>query len=136
MDKLRRIYQQAILIPTSNIELLWKDYDEFENTLSKITAKKLLGERSGGYMLARTVSKEIKSYLDPIDKFTSYLAVPPSFTESECRLLETWKRYISWEKNNPLNIDDANVLASRIIFAYKSALLMLRYFPEIWFVFF
>lgn len=41
MDKLRRIYQQVLLIPVSNIEQLWKEYDSFENNLNKLTVIQL-----------------------------------------------------------------------------------------------
>lgn len=42
MDKLRRIYQQALLTPITNIEQLWNEYDSFENGLNKITVKEIL----------------------------------------------------------------------------------------------
>ncbi|KAJ1555847.1 mRNA 3'-end-processing protein rna14, partial [Cladochytrium tenue] len=47
--------------------------------------------------------------------------------------LDTWKRYIAWEKANPLRVSDNNVLAGRVMYAYKAALEMLRFFPEIWY---
>jgi cleavage stimulation factor subunit 3 len=46
--------------------------------------------------------------------------------------LELWKRFIKYELSNPLNIDDEQTLTSRILFVYKSALLPLIHFPEIW----
>lgn len=36
MDMLRAAYQKTISIPTSALNLLWKEYNEFENGLSKI----------------------------------------------------------------------------------------------------
>ena len=36
MDALRSAYQRAICVPTSALNLLWKEYDGFETGLSKI----------------------------------------------------------------------------------------------------
>ena len=41
MDQLRRVYQRAVSIPLDHVEVIWKDYDAFENSLNKLTAKKL-----------------------------------------------------------------------------------------------
>jgi cleavage stimulation factor subunit 3 len=37
MDQLRRIFHRAIHTPLHNIEQIWKEYDTFENNLSKLT---------------------------------------------------------------------------------------------------
>ncbi len=47
--------------------------------------------------------------------------------------ITAWKRYIMWEKENHLNLEDAALLSSRVIHAYKLAMANLRYFPEIWY---
>ena len=39
MDALRKIYQRAVQIPLENVEILWKDYEAFENSLNKITVR-------------------------------------------------------------------------------------------------
>ncbi|KAJ3179227.1 mRNA 3'-end-processing protein rna14 [Gaertneriomyces sp. JEL0708] len=133
MDSLRKAFHRAIWIPLANIEQLWKDYDAFENGLNKLTAKKLLSEKSAGYMTARTALREVKSLLEPIDKLQkTWAAKPASWTDKEMQILSTWKRYLAWERANPLSLDDKAVWIGRVKYAYQSALLMLRYFPEIW----
>ena len=37
MDELRKTYQQAICIPNQAVTALWKEYDQFENGLNKVT---------------------------------------------------------------------------------------------------
>lgn len=37
MDHLRRVFHKAIYTPLHNIEDIWKEYDTFENNLSKLT---------------------------------------------------------------------------------------------------
>ncbi|KAJ3169317.1 mRNA 3'-end-processing protein rna14 [Geranomyces variabilis] len=134
MDLLRRAYNRAIWIPLTNIEQIWKDYDAFENGLNKLTAKKFLSEKSAGYMTARTAIRELKTLLDPIEKAQkSWLARPPTWTDKEVAMLASWKRYIAWERTNPLRLDDKSIWINRVLYAYKSALLMLRYYPELYY---
>lgn len=37
MDELRKIYREAIAIPTQSLNVLWKEYDHFETGLNKMT---------------------------------------------------------------------------------------------------
>jgi cleavage stimulation factor subunit 3 len=40
MDTLRKAYQRAICIPTQAVNSLWKDYDQFEMGLNKLTVRR------------------------------------------------------------------------------------------------
>ncbi|KAF9898213.1 mRNA 3'-end-processing protein rna14, partial [Lobosporangium transversale] len=131
MDAMRRVYQKAVCIPLNNIENIWRDYDSFENGLNKLTAKKFLLERSAGYMTARMMWKELRKLTDGINK--NMLPRPVKWTERELHQLEQWKRYIRWEKSNPLNLEDPAALSNRVIWTYKQALMSMRFYPEIWF---
>lgn len=39
MDLLRKAYQRAICVPTHSLNTLWKEYDQFEMGLNKLTVK-------------------------------------------------------------------------------------------------
>lgn len=65
-------------------------------------------------------------------KVTEKLDRPDSIFLPNHQLM-TWKRYIEWERTNPLKLEDKAALVSRIVYAYKRALLMLRHFPELWY---
>ena len=41
-DQLRRAYHRAIATPMTTVNQLWKDYDQFENTLNKGTVSNIL----------------------------------------------------------------------------------------------
>lgn len=98
-----------------------------------MTAKKFMGERSAGYMTARSALRELKTMRDPIEKACAgNIACPPAWSESECRVFALWKRVISWERSNPLAIDNTDTLIARVMFVYNEALLHLRYYPEMW----
>jgi len=36
-DAIRSVYQRAVVIPLANVEQLWREYDQFENKLNKVT---------------------------------------------------------------------------------------------------
>ncbi|KAF9160165.1 mRNA 3'-end-processing protein rna14 [Actinomortierella ambigua] len=131
MDKMRRTFQRAVCIPLTNIEHIWRDYDQFENGLNKLTAKKFLGERSPAYMTARVALRELKFLTDGLNKHP--FPRPVKWTEREIHQLELWKRYVAWEKTNPLHFDDKAQLTARVQWAYKQALMAMRFYPEIWY---
>lgn len=37
MDQLRKIYRRAVSVPLENVEQIWRDYDQFENQINKMT---------------------------------------------------------------------------------------------------
>lgn len=39
MDQLRKAYQRAINVPMSTVNTLWKEYDQFEMGLNKLTVR-------------------------------------------------------------------------------------------------
>lgn len=49
--------------------------------------------------------------------------------------VDIWKRWIAWEKEDPLVLkeDDLAAYESRVVYVYKQALMALRFLPEIWF---
>lgn len=48
---------------------------------------------------------------------------------------DIWKRWIAWEKGDPLVLkdDDTAAFKARVVYVYKQALMALRFLPEIWF---
>ena len=48
--------------------------------------------------------------------------------------LEIWKRWIKWEKEDPLVLKQEDVAAyrDRVVFVYKQALMAMRFWPELW----
>ncbi|CAO3673036.1 unnamed protein product [Rhizopus microsporus] len=130
MDSMRRAYQKAVTIPLNNVEHLWKEYDQWENSLNRLTAKKFLGEKSSAYMTARTALREMRLLTEGIN--TNAVALPPQWTESEIHQLELWKKYIEWEKSDPLRLEDNAAVLERVAYAYQQAFLVLRFYPELW----
>jgi cleavage stimulation factor subunit 3 len=146
MDDIRRAYQRAVSVPLANVELIWREYDAYENGLNRLTAKKFLAERSPAYMTARTVFREMKTLTDglyrPLITKVPCWAVPPSLSPIVSPLtinrdrsqVEAWKKYLLWEEENPLQLEDLQTLQGRILVSYRKATMHLRFFPEIWYM--
>lgn len=132
MDLIRHTYSRALIIPLTNIEALWRAYDSFENNLNKIVAKKLIAERSTGYMSARSHVRELHSVLNQAKRLAeSWVPCPPTWSDAELQLLTLWKRYISWEKRNPLQLTAYQVM-KRCTYSFRLALTTHCHFAELW----
>ncbi|KAI5478156.1 mRNA 3'-end-processing protein RNA14 [Pseudohyphozyma bogoriensis] len=133
MDALRKAYQRAVCIPVNNVELIWQEYNAFENNLNKMTAKKFVAELSPSYMTARKVLRELRAQFDHLPM--PHLPQRPDWTTREDRdALQLWKKYLAYEEGNPLDIEDPQALQMRVGFAYKKAVAHLRFYSEIWYL--
>ncbi|XP_062507922.1 cleavage stimulation factor subunit 3-like isoform X2 [Corticium candelabrum] len=108
----RKVYQRAVATPMINTETVWKSYSQFEQSTNQIVAKKLLDEKSRDYVISRRVAKEYEAVTRGLMKGSA--AVPPTGSSEELQQLAMWKKYIQWEKDNPMHTDDASLLAKRV----------------------
>lgn len=130
MILIRKTYQRAIVVPTHHVEQLWRDYEGFENSVSRALAKGLVQEYQPKFNSARAVYRERKKYTDEID--WNMLAVPPSGTDKEEQQYLAWKRFIAFEKGNPQRIDSVSC-NRRMAFTYEQCLMYLYHYPDIWY---
>ncbi|RAL59998.1 hypothetical protein DID88_000624 [Monilinia fructigena] len=137
MDQLRKVYQRAICVPMSNVNELWKQYDQFEMGLNKMTGRKFLQERSPNYMTARSANTALDNLTRGLQR-TTLPRLPPAFgfegDQEYLHQLELWKKWISWEQEDPLVLkaDELDAYKQRILYVYKQAVMALRFWPEIW----
>lgn len=134
-DQLRRVYQRAVVTPLQNVEQLWREYDAFENGISRQTARKFLSESSPGYMTARACARELAKLTDVLRSGPGARDLPkrPSRTAAEDARLDAWRRWIAWERGDPLGLDKADAVQRRVKFALKRCLAHCRFFPEVWY---
>ncbi|XP_062232368.1 cleavage stimulation factor subunit 77 [Phragmites australis] len=130
MTTVRKVYQKAILVPTNHVEQLWKDYENFENSVSRTLAKGLLSEYQPKFNSAKAVYRERKKYIDDID--WNVLAIPPTGSCKEEQQCMAWKRLLAFEKGNPQRID-ATTANRRVTFTYEQCLMYLYHHPDIWY---
>ncbi|KAH7425316.1 hypothetical protein KP509_11G049100 [Ceratopteris richardii] len=130
MTTVRKAYQRAVLAPIHLVEQLWKDYETFENSLSRTLAKSLLAEYQPKHFSARAVYRERKKFCERID--SSMLAVPPTGSVKEEQQCSAWKQLLTFEKANPQKLDPTS-LTKRVAFTFEQCLMYLYHYPEIWY---
>ncbi|KAI0687236.1 Suf-domain-containing protein [Earliella scabrosa] len=144
MVAIRRAYQQAVQIPLENVKRLWEEYQEFENKLDKITAKKFISDLQVNHMQARTVLNQLQEHLSVLYAPSAtkgnlpaiWLPRPPTFNQGDKTLISRWRQYLKWEESNPLEIEDSNrnTFIQRVQGVYKKACVRMRYYSEIWYM--
>ncbi|KAK3290695.1 uncharacterized protein B0H64DRAFT_54328 [Chaetomium fimeti] len=139
MDQLRKAYQRAICVPIGNVNTLWKEYDQFEMGLNKLTGRKYLAEKSSSYMSAKGANTALDNITRGLQRTTLPRLPPaPGFDGDQeyMEQVEIWKKWIAWEKSDPLEIredkDQPGLYRKRILFVYHQALMALRFWPEMW----
>lgn len=130
-DALRKIYQRCVSIPLLNLEALWKQYDAFESSINKATAKTYLASRSPAYMTARSALRELRQLQDRIKHLSGPIPAKPTFSEHDRQLVGAWKAYLKWEQGNPLVLDEEQ-LEGRVGYAMKRCTGEMRHFAEMW----
>ncbi|KAL9079522.1 MAG: hypothetical protein Q9157_001580 [Trypethelium eluteriae] len=138
MDLLRKAYQRAVCVPTEVVTKLWKEYDAFERSVNKTTGTKFIQERSAAYVTARGANIALSNITKGLKRTTLPTLPPRPGFDGEAEYLEQveiWKRWINWEKDDPLVLkeEDANAYKDRIVHVYKQALMALRFWPEMWY---
>ncbi|KAK9471101.1 uncharacterized protein V1510DRAFT_427000 [Dipodascopsis tothii] len=136
MDLLRKIYQRAVTVPMDRLEAIWQEYNAFENSLNKTTARKFLADRSAAYMTARTSFRESQQLLQGLQR-NAKPSLPRWRSNSTQKQYDLWRKWIDWEKSDPLVLlDEGNRagLVERVLYTYKQALQgPMRFFPQLWF---
>ncbi|KAG5356186.1 mRNA 3'-end-processing protein [Yarrowia sp. B02] len=128
-DLTRKIYRKAIGIPLNNLSILWTAYTNFEYSLNKATARKFINEKSGSCQNARQCQTVLENLMRGLDRSS----VPKSGPRDEHQV-RAWKKWIDWEKSNPLGTDNKADTNKRLLYCLKQAVMSLQFVPEIWFL--
>ncbi|CAK8683477.1 unnamed protein product [Clavelina lepadiformis] len=127
----RRVYQRGCVNPMISIEQLWREYTQYEQGINAIIAKKMVDDRTKEYLNARRVSKELETMTRSLQRHNP--ACPPSGSAEEQKQVTLWKKYIDWERSNPMRSEDATFVSKRVMFAYEQCLLCLGHHPDVWY---
>lgn len=129
----RKIYQRGIVNPMINIESFWKEYVEYEKNINHHIAEKMTTDRSKDYMKARAVAKELEAVTRGLNK--SAPSLPPSslLSSEDSRQLQIWRKWINWEKSNPMKFEDDSDRIKRVVFVFEQSLLVLSHYPDVWY---
>ncbi|CAN8104785.1 unnamed protein product [Discula destructiva] len=137
MDLLRRVYQRAIAVPTKNLNNLWREYEQFENSIDKKLGRALVSQHSPSYMSAKSANMALDNMTRRLQRTNiPRLPAAPGFDGDVeyAEQVELWMKWINWEKSDPLELkeDEPQTLRSRILYVYRQALMALRFWPDMW----
>jgi cleavage stimulation factor subunit 3 len=127
---LRLTYQRAIGNPMHEVDRMWKEYENFENMVSKPTAKQVTTEQQPRFKAALNKYKEKKAMREGL--LLNMLARPPCGSHKEEQQKRIWLNLIELEKRNTQRLP-VEELQKRVKFVYQQALLCLHHYPEIWY---
>ncbi|KAJ1347103.1 hypothetical protein KIN20_002069 [Parelaphostrongylus tenuis] len=131
ISAVRKIYQRGISTPMVNVESLWSDYCNYEKSVNPTLAKKLISERNKEYQFPKKIAKQLEAVTRGVNR--QAVSVPPRGTAPEMKQVEMWKKYIQWEKSNPMETEEYGQFAKRVVYAYEQSLLCLGYYPDMWY---
>lgn len=131
ISAVRKIYQRGISTPMVNIESLWSDYCSYEKNINPTLAEKLISERNKEYQVSKKIAKQLETVTRGVNR--QAVSVPPRGTAPEMKQVEMWKKYIQWEKSNPMETEEYGQFARRVVYAYEQSLLCLGYYPDMWY---
>lgn len=137
-DQVRQAYHRAIRVPSSELVKLWKEYDNFEMSLSKSTGRKALQDQSPHYMQARTAKTKQDEKVAGLERKNLPILPPLEGCEGDdafAAQVEKWRDWIEWEKQDPLVLkeDELHVYRKRVLFVYQQACMQLFFYPPMWF---
>lgn len=89
-------------------------------------------------MTARSSNTELQNITKELQRTTLPHLPPALGFEGDVeylKQLDIWKRWIQWEKDDPLVLkqEDPAAFKERLLYVYKQALMALRFWPEMWF---
>lgn len=93
----------------------------------------MIESRSREFLNIKRITKELDTLTRVIDRNSP--CMPPSTPQSadEIKQLAAWRKFISWERSNPLKTEDPLQVTRRVILAYEQCLLCLGYNTDLWY---
>lgn len=89
-------------------------------------------------MTARSCFTELQNITRDLDRTTLPRLPPIAGSDGDVefvRQVDIWRRWIEWEKGDPLVLkdEDPSAYKNRVVYVYKQALMALRFVPEVWY---
>ena len=126
---LRKIYQTSLSVPMEKLQVMWEEYDKYENAQDSHEAKEILPEFDKLFLSSKTLLDERKQISNRI-KFDRF-AVPPARSRIETDQLDCWNKWIKYELENKSNLEP-DQLKKIVEMVYEQCLCCFRYNAEVW----
>lgn len=126
-----KVFGSALKTPMVNIDQIWKDYCQYLNTSDNTQCPP--DEAQKNFQFIKKISREYETVTRQIDRYWLILPLDQvtNFDE-EFKQLQVWKRYILWEKQNPLKLESPKAIMDRVMYAYDQCLTCMSYHCDVW----
>ncbi|KAK9174510.1 hypothetical protein CmeUKMEL1_01270 [Cryptosporidium meleagridis] len=159
---LRQFFIQWLTTPVGNLETAFIAYSLFENSISsssttdvpnmntgiviggvvpvsesasKLVTKNLLQSGEKLVNISKIVHKNMMVLLDSLHEDIPAKPLDKSNRSEWMSKFIPWKRYILFEKSNPLGLDKSQYF-NRVSYSFRNCLLYFSYHPEVWYEYF
>lgn len=92
----------------------------------------MIDERSRDFLNAKRVAKEFETLIRTIDRNIPCVLPTSPQSADEIKQLAAWRKFIAWERSNPLKTEDTLLITRRVVLAYEQCLLCLGYQADLW----
>jgi cleavage stimulation factor subunit 3 len=138
MDSLRKVYRQAVCVPTQATQELWTDYHRFETGLNRLTANKFMQDKTAGFLTAKEAYVQLSNITRNLIRDTVPRLPPAIGFEGDIEYQEQvdiWNEWIKWELSDPLVLkeEDLAEFHKRILYVYKQATMAMPFEPTFWY---
>ncbi|OLQ18664.1 hypothetical protein ChUKH1_17995 [Cryptosporidium hominis] len=159
---LRQFFIQWLTTPVGNLETAFIAYSLFENSISsssttdvpnmntgiviggvvpvsesasKLVTKNLLQSGEKLVNISKIVHKNMMVLVDSLHEDIPAKPLDKSNRSEWMSKFIPWKRYILFEKSNPLGLDKSHYF-NRVSYSFRNCLLYFSYHPEVWYEYF
>ncbi|KAH8584813.1 mRNA 3 end processing RNA14 [Cryptosporidium sp. chipmunk genotype I] len=159
---LRQFFIQWLTTPVGNLETAFIAYSLFENSISsssttdvsnlnvgmvvggvvtvsesasKLVTKNLLQSGEKLVNISKIVHKNMMVLVDGLHEDIPAKPLDKSNRNEWMSKFIPWKRYILFEKSNPLGLDKSQYF-NRVSYSFRNCLLYFSYHPEVWYEYF
>lgn len=125
IEKLRKFYHRALLIPMDGLTEFHLKYKNWEKSKNEILANSHLPEQDKHFKATAAIYHEKKRYQKQLQCTLN------TMQNGGFDSLHRWRLFIEYEKKNRLR-SDPETYKSYVVYAYKCALMSLRYCSILW----
>lgn len=120
---IRKALRTMISFPSKKLSDHWKAFTQFESSIDIVKSRKIISDASGEIVKVRKLNSELEKIIGGIAKMKD--------RNYSVRQFRRWKRWIEWEKKNPLELSNDEMI-KRVEFVYNQSIQYGRFMPQIW----
>lgn len=135
LTMIRKVYQQAVVLPLTQVDTLWKEYEAWETSNNRDLAKEIISKLIQKHQTAKQVRRDRRKFQDYLLKHLVSRPLHCIGAYEGARIkrqLLLWKQLLEYEMTNPLRLEP-EALKKRVSFNFRQCISCLLHCPEVWY---